>query len=302
MYLLMLLATFMASIYGYNLSARPDYDRDIAYKKAMSMVFKFSMQEKAMRSIFGDIFEGNLVTGEGNSVPLAWPGDMLYADASSSKARDNEYTHVFLHQDGDSQIIYLRRKDAKGSNNPNGKNYLRLGMKVYNGDEMVTKLLCMDKPVNESGADYCVSPTDGDGNYTGSCCDGIAEGRRYIVSYKKLDPRFVSRATGEGTLDLMRALNERDYHESTGVIRWMKSPETNKEAWVFRGKIGFLPVYADDMEEWDEHNPGAGYPVELRNRSMWTLPDFFDKNFFTGLDGEKICDVNQPCLFRIQNF
>lgn len=306
MYLLMLLATFMASIYGYNLSARPDYDRDIAYKKAVSVLFKFSMQERAMRQIFVDIFQGGFVTGDGNTVPFALPGDMLYADASSSKARDNELIHTFLHQDGsEAQIIYLRRKDRKGSNNPHSKNYIRSDMEIYNGDEMATKLLCVTKPLNESGTDYCVSATDtdADGNtyYTSSCCTGGAS-ESYLISYKKLDPRWVNRVTGDVSLDFFRALADREYHDNTGVIRWTKSPETNKEAWVFRGKISFLPVYADEMAEWNEQYQNmVNYPAERRNRAMWTLPDFFDKHFFKSLDGEEICNENQPCLMRIQN-
>ena len=304
MYLLMLLATFMASIYGYNLSARPDYDRDIAYKKAMAVIFKFSMQERAMRQIFVDINQGGFVTGEGNSVPFLLPGDMLYADASSSKARDNEYTHTFLHQDGgDAQIIYLRKRDSQGnSNGPNAEDYIRLGTEIYNGDDMVTMYMCMDKPLNEDGSSFCVSSTDSDGNYTGSCCD-IGDMNRYIISFKKLDPRWINRVTGDATIDMVRALSDREYYDNTGVIRWMKSPETNKNAWVFKGKISFLPVYADDMAEWnDKYQNMVNYPAELRNRATWTMPDdVFDQHFFKGLDGKEICTATQPCLFRINN-
>lgn len=305
MYLLMLLATFMASIYGYNLSARPDYDRDIAYKKAVAVIFKFSMQERAMRQIFVDIFQGDFVTGEGNPVPFALPGDMLYADASSSKARDNEYTHTFLHQDGgDEQIIYLRKRDNRGSSNgPNAKDYIRLGTSIYNGDEMATIILCLNKPLNEEDSSFCVSSTDADGNYTDSCCqDGTST--RYVVSFKRLDPRWVNRITGDATMDMVKALNDRAYHDNTGVIRWMKSPETNKNAWVFKGKISFIPVYADDMEKWDkEHGNMVNYPAMMRNRAIWTLPDnVFDQHFFKALDGQEICTATQPCLFRINNF
>ncbi len=304
MYLLMLLATFMASIYGYNLSARPDYDRDIAYKKAAAVIFKFSMQERAMRQIFVDILQGGFVTGDGTSVSFLLPGDMLYADASSSAASDNEYIHTFLHQDGgDDLIIYLRQKDSQGnSNGSNAKDYIRMGTNVYNGDEMVTMFMCMDKPLNESGSSFCTSATDEDGNYTSSCCDD-SDMSRYVISYKKLDPRWVNRVSGDATMDMIKALNEREYYDNTGVIRWMKSSETNQNAWVFKGKISFLPVYADDMEEWDEtYENMVNYPAEMRNRAMWTMPtDVFDKDFFIGLDGEKICSETQPCLFRINN-
>ena len=51
MYLLMLLATYMSAIYGYNLSIRPDYDRDVAHKKAAAVVYKFIYQHNAAKKI-----------------------------------------------------------------------------------------------------------------------------------------------------------------------------------------------------------------------------------------------------------
>lgn len=74
MYLLMLLATFMASIYGYNLSARPDYDRDIAKKKAASIIFKFGYQFKAVRMVIVDIINGNFKAADGADIPVDFAG------------------------------------------------------------------------------------------------------------------------------------------------------------------------------------------------------------------------------------
>lgn len=97
------------------------------------------------------------------------------------------------------------------------------------------------------------------------------------------------------------------YYDNIGVIRWGKTPGKNEMAWQFRGKINFLPVYADDLEEWqDKTNNTQSYPVERRNRAEWTLPVWiFGKDFFQSkVNGkmETICDENQPCLFKIQSF
>ena len=75
MYLMMLLATFMSAIYGYNLSVRSDYDRDIAKKKAMAVIYKFNHQHAAVvRAIKHGMNVPNII-----DVPLACPeGESCY--------------------------------------------------------------------------------------------------------------------------------------------------------------------------------------------------------------------------------
>lgn len=133
-------------------------------------------------------------------------------------------------------------------------------------------------------------------------------GRRALHGgVQKLDARWINRISGEVTLDFIKALAPKVYYDNIGVIRWGKTPGKNEMAWQFRGKINFLPVYADDLEEWqDKTNNTQSYPVERRNRAEWTLPVWiFGKDFFQSkVNGkmETICDENQPCLFKIQSF
>lgn len=305
MYLLMLLATFMASLYGYNLSARPDYDRDIARKKAAAVIFKFTIQHDAIRKILVYINLGGFKADDGADIPWSMPGDVFYADFDAGNVQDNEDIHLFIKQEGnDEHLILLRDKDNAGRLNPGSRNYLMTGRQVYDGDEMATKIICIDKPLNESGSKYCTSNTDSDGNVTKSCCTMGGLGGRYIISYKQLDARWINRITGDVSLDFVQAINKKLYYDNVGVISWKAPIGGTKKAWQFRGKINFLPVYADDLEKWNkEHNNAVNYPVEKRNRSEWTLPDWiFTEDFFVGKGGEKVCDADHPCLFKIQSF
>ena len=305
MYLLMLLATFMASLYGYNLSARPDYDRDIARKKAAAVIFKFTIQHNAVRKILVNINIGGFKADDGADIPWSMPGDVFYADFDAGNVQDNEDVHLFIKQEGnDEHLILLRDKDNTGHINPGSKNYLMTGRQVYDGDEMASKIICVDKALNESDSKYCTSATDADGNVTQSCCNMGGLGGRYIISYKQLDARWINRVTGDVSLDFVQAINKKLYYDNVGVIRWREPIGGNKKAWQFKGKINFLPVYADDLEKWNkEHNNAVNYPVEYRNRSEWTLPDWiFKEDFFVGKNGNKICDKDHPCLFKIQSF
>ena len=206
MYLLMLLATFMASIYGYNLSARPDYDRDIAKKKAASIIFKFGYQFKAVRMVIVDIINGNFKAADGADIPWILPGDMFYARFDASGVDDNEDIHTFVNQQGSEHLVYLRAKNKQGQDNIGAKDYLMAGRRVYDGSEMGFKILCLDKPMNENGSKNCISTTDADGNITKSCCHVLQDGGRYMVAYKKLDARWINRISGEVTLDFIKAL------------------------------------------------------------------------------------------------
>lgn len=188
MYLLMLLATFMASIYGYNLSARPDYDRDIAKKKAASIIFKFGYQFKAVRMVIVDIINGNFKAADGADIPWILPGDMFYARFDANGVDDNEDIHTFVNQQGSEHLVYLRAKNKQGQDNIGAKDYLMAGRRVYDGSEMGFKILCLDKPMNENGSKNCISTTDADGNITKSCCHVLQDGGRYMVAYKNLTP------------------------------------------------------------------------------------------------------------------
>lgn len=175
---------------------------------------------------------------------------------------------------------------------------------MYDGSEMATKIICLDKPMNETDSKNCTPSTDADGNVTDTCCD-LANGGRYLVSYKKLDARWVNRISGDVNLDFVNALNKKQYYERLGVIHWGKDIDSNQEGWQFRGKINFLPVFADDMEKWDQEHSDSrdSYPVERRNRSYWAMPTWiFDEHFFKDKNGHDLCTKQQPCIFKIENF
>ncbi len=302
MYLLMLLATFMASLYGYNLSARPDYDRDMARKKAAAVIYKFIIHHNTLKKVGIDI---NLGVYEAEGIDWVLPNDLFYTDFDDSSAQDNEDIHTFLASGGDKKMIYLRAHDKKGSLNPGGRDYLNVGRQMYDGSEMASKILCLDKQMNEPDSKNCTPATDADGNITGTCCD-LAKGGRFLVSYKKLDARWINRVNGDVSLDFISALNKKQYYERLGVIHWGKGTESNKDGWIFKGKINFIPVFADDMEKWDQEHADAGrdsYPVERRNRSYWEMPTWiFDEHFFKDKEGNDLCSKQQPCIFKIESF
>lgn len=302
MYLLMLLATFMASLYGYNLSARPDYDRDMARKKAAAVIYKFIIHHNTLKKVGIDI---NLGVYEAEGIDWVLPNDLFYTDFDDSSAQDNEDIHTFLASGGDKKMIYLRAHDKKGSLNPGGRNYLNAGRQMYDGAEMASKVICLDKQMNEPDSKNCTPATDANGNITGTCCD-LAKGGRFLVSYKKLDARWINRINGDVSLDFISALNKKQYYERLGVIHWGKGIESNKDGWIFKGKINFIPVFADDMEKWDQEHADSGrdsYPVERRNRSYWEMPTWiFDEHFFKDKDGKDLCSKQQPCIFKIESF
>ena len=327
MYLLMLLATFISAIYGFNLSARPDYDRDVPKKKAMAVIYKFLYQDKNAVELAMRI---NIEKYKDTSYALAWvlPRDRVYADFNNSKVEKgkNEDTTLFYEQPLDSgaapQPFYLRKQLPKNSDDiADGKyalseNYLEVGHRLYDGTEMVTKILCLDREMYEAEATNC-TPTAMENTegtvigFTDTCCN---QGRNYAISYKKLDSRWVNRIHKGISLDFMNAIVDRDYTDNIGVISW--DPEITPRAgcgddngikgrWVFRGKINFYPVFAEEEMEWEaehsEEGKKAFYPGELKNRATWIMPiSVFPENFFTNKDGEPICELG--CLVKIRMF
>jgi len=335
MYLLMLLATFISAIYGYNLSARPDYDRDVPRKKAMSVVYKFLFQERNAVALIGRVNRGEYApdkVGGAYSIKWALPGDLVYADFSNSEVDEyNKDTTLFYAQKSGGESVepfYLRKRgvstteQGQASKQSLSDNYLEAGRRFYDGSEMVTKVICLDKAMQENGAKSCeptpmLDPTSGELlGYTETCCNGSFN---YVVSYKKLDSRWVNRMHKGISLDFMNAIVDRDYTDNIGVIHWDEDKdcedttigggdETVKGCWVFQGKINFLPVFAKEMEEWEaahvrEDGRKEYYPNELRDRATWDLPvNIFPKNYFEDKNHNtsKMCEYG--CLFKIRMF
>ena len=307
MYLLMLLATFISAIYGYNLSARPDYDREIARKKAMGVVYKFIFQELNASKLAEEVTMKTYKNAKG----LEWvlSGDKIYSDfrGSGHKTNDTGFVYDTKSASGSStKIVFPRRqKDISDADGIAKKNYLGTGRHFYDGSDMVSKIMCLDKPLHENDAQEVPPITAEAGEGTGiigSLCTNSPN--RFFITYKKLDARWVNRVHKGISLDFMRAIIHRRYSDNIGVISW----DENDEVWKFQGKINFDPVYAQEKKEyedkWKEEHPDGPltddrfYPFANRNRTVWTLPKVFTENYFTDKDGNNICD--RGCLFRIR--
>ena len=311
MYLLMLLATFMSAIYGFNLSARPDYDRDVARKKAMGVISRFMYQHRFATGVISRIKAQTDGYVPPDAPLMVLPEDLIYGD--TEEGADKTYTMVYQqqHELGKDESKFLLREVSGDSLSGN---YMLIDRKLIPGDEMATKLIClkrsMECDIGDESDPVCGGPTemcdmtphefdDGSGTkvLVGSCCSSYSEskGGGYLVSFMKLDARWRSRVTGGISLDFWRAIEERKYNENIGVISW------DGGAWRFRGRLQFLPAYRKDKEQWEAANDAdLVYPVERKMMTEWVLPKLiFDEDFFV-VNGENLC-VN-GCLFRIKSF
>lgn len=308
MYLLMLLATFMSAIYGYNLSARPDYDRDIPRKKAMAILYRFNMQHNYATKLAYKIYRNE---EEGLVPSHMQPQDLLYADDSDSE--DVTMVYNGLYDDEHSYTL--------GGDNPDLP-LMELGRRLYPSNEMVTKIICVDKSLSCLDGDgedsdgleficksamnidepfkkveYCESDIDSTGGFATNSCCRKAGVKRYIASYKVVDARWIDRQSGQLNFDFWRALEERPYSENMGII----TKESNGK-WLFRGKMNFTPSYEKAKVSWSyNHSSDEDFPLSEKVRTSWELPDaIFDANFFNDKNGNKICD--DGCVFKIKGF
>ena len=139
MYLLMLLATFVSAIYGYNLSARVDYDRDIVRKKAMSMLYRFNYQAYVSNKLLFKVDMDKNVDGHDYSLGIL-PQDAMYAASG---------TELVYEQGADRQTFVLR---GTGEDDSHSLHMLPEGRNLYDSDEMVSKIYCL--PLNETTHKY----------------------------------------------------------------------------------------------------------------------------------------------------
>lgn len=311
MYLLMLLATFVSAIYGYNLSARADYERDIARKRAAGVVYRFIFHTKTVAELV------SRVSSTYSGIPSlgfmgVQPNDLIYADFNASGIPgDNKGTSLAYQQGTNTQYFLLRRKNNHNGDNPvyypagsgiEVQDKLTFGRKLYDKSEMVTKVVCMDssKAMFESGATQCTSSADSEGNLTGSCCSGNKE--RYLVSYRNFDVRFINRITHKINMDFWNAINERAFLDNIGIIYW----EGGK--WKFNGRLNFPPAFEEEKRAYEEaHKNDADidkryFPGELKKKTYWELPTtIFEEGFFKGVDGANMCHES-GCLMQIKYF
>lgn len=292
MYLLMLLATFMSAIYGYNLSARPEFDRDIPHKKALAVQFKFTHQHRAVKKValnaMGKAYEDTL------GVLWLLPGTLLYTDAV---AANQDRQALILKQQGFEHSILVRpsRNDV---GDVSGSRILHTGRTLFPANIMTSQILCPSKEIDEDDVEpECEPTTDEDGYITKTCC---GEAQSYLVSYRILDARWLNRLTNQVNADFLWAVSEKEYAENIGVITW----DEHKASWIFTGKIKLYAVYRKDKEEYMRtHDAGDTYPVSRMNHSQWVLPNkVFTRDFFKYMDGNtlknNLCD--NGCLVKIE--
>lgn len=322
MYLLMLLATFVSAIYGYNLSARADYERDIARKRAAGVVYRFLFHTKTVAELV------SRVDSTYSGIPSlgfmgVQPNDLIYSDSSSSsgapsEVQKNKGTSLVYEQvkpaggagtSSTKQYFLLRRKDNDGLPNPvhfpvpqiEVQDKLTFGRKLYDKSEMVTKVVCMDrsKAMYESGAKQCTSETDSEHHLISSCCSGNSE--RYLVSYRTFDVRFINRITHKINMDFWNAINERAFLDNIGIIYW----EGGK--WKFNGRLNFPPAFEEEKRAYEaahknDANPDTRYfPGVYKKKTYWELPTtIFNQDFFQ-IDGVNVCH-DSGCLMQIKYF
>lgn len=311
MYLVVLLATFMSAIYGYNLSARSDYDRDIPKKKAAALMYRFIFQHGFARRLMRRI-ENN----EHASPLFILPGDIMYADTSGEEMSDYTLVYDQTHpsaNDGAGVKFLLRESETDADS----KNYMQLGLKLINGEEMASKVLCLNRlmtcTADDSDNDLCkardgtkgaaemcevdVDPYDST-IITGTCCGPYkSRGGIYVVSFMKLDARWKGRIDGSLNYDFWRAIQDRGQSDNIGVINWENG------AWQFKGKMYFYPSYAKEYDEWIKTHPDRlddPFPLHKMRKTSWTLPvGVFTRDFFK-VNGVDYCE--NGCLFHIKSF
>lgn len=284
MYLLMLLATFMSAIYGYNLSVRPDLDRDIPHKKAMAVIYKFLYQHNTVRTF---------LISRPPSVDWQQPDDLFYGE-------DDFYLNYKSSLGGDPIKYPLREKGRDGEplQGDDARDYMQTGRLLYDGDVMATRLFCPEKELYEQNNKTCKSTDNpaGGGGVVDSCCE---KRKKYLISYSKLDARWRNRFTGKISSDFYWAISKQEFKTNIGVVTWKDN------RWNFQGRTKLEASYHDDKEKYYEEQLAAGvpygqieYPSVLKLRTSWILPEVFDGDFFKDSSDRDMCK-ELGCLFRI---
>ncbi len=329
MYFLMLLATFISAIYGYNLSPREDYERDLIYKKALSVLYKFMWQEhvvyKYALPVLNDEDGTSYERLHRNVVTKVTSGEKFYG-AMESDCDDCQPGKTLIMKPNvnipGSQNSWMHSKwkaqlagDIGSVNDDSDADFLPPGRSLYNGEEMMTKFLCL-KNGDLSDPDANIQSCDGQDHGSNSggdpsvdyCCQPAY--KKYLVSYKKIDVRFINRLSNTVAVDFYRIFTTRQAKENIGYIYW------DGTYWQFMGKIGLTDVYKDEIEAWnaddshyhiEEDEEGnviskklkISFPSYMKQKTRWTLNNnAFNEGYFTDKNNNAMC--GHGCLFRIR--
>ena len=306
MYLLMLLATFMAAIYGYNLSARPEYDRDIVRKRALSVLTRFDEQHRYVEGLVSRIRKHR----ENHELPLYVLPDDVVTGGDNPNNPNNKYLLIYKqnHELAKEKFEFYQKKIEGESTSGN---YMPLGKKLYPADEMATKVVCLKTKLycstgSEFGCDgnraetcdILIDASDpSNRQISDTCCKaGASPGGKYLVTFKAIDAKWLSRITGKISMDFMEALQSREFNQNVGIINWENG------AWKFQGKLRFLPSYEEAKLKWEAdpaHSDSDYFPSKEKNKTVWILPSFFGEDFFK-VNGEDMCE--KGCIFHIEDF
>ena len=325
MYLMMMLATYISMLFEFNLSARPEYDRDIPKKKAMATVERFLDHHRAVANIVLKV-QGQETEHRDPRIFYILPNDVLYVNNDALGAAFNDNANIYYDQmnnTGSNELFLLRENnDNMESNGENAFGYLRLGKKMYDNREMASKIICLNNSMNCKGPEerddtgkitknpgclndggmpnMCTIPRgDVSGLVEGSCCNKIGSpGGSYLVSFRSIDARWMNRITGDISLDFINAVENRPYNTNVGMIRW----DNNKGHWYFTGKLRFAPAYEGEERKWKEEHFTQAFPSTKQNMLSWDLPELvFDRDFFkVDVNGEVIDYCKNGCLFTIK--
>lgn len=321
--------TYVSAIYEFNLSARPDYDRDIMRKKAMAVFNKFSHHHNFVKKAITSVTFAEKSMGVWVDPTFPQPGVIFGANKSKCQSssvngaycKNNdlaEYTLFFQDAEGYDIPVFLISPtnesmyyNNKAYDEVNGTWYyfstMQLNNSLYFDDEMASKVVCFEqgKALQDDDVASCVNQLDkhidAEGNLIGSCCK---DGRRVIVSYKAIDPRWLNRITNSVSMDFWRAMMDVSFSANLGIIQWNSS----KNKWIFRGKTSIYASYYKVLQEWNEKEAEKaaadssyaqkGMPIFMTRSTTWELPDIFTDDFFKNGQGVDLCR-RHGCLFKI---
>lgn len=320
--------TYVSAIYEYNLSVRPDYDRDVARKKANAIFYKFNNQHVAARRMIVSAYD-KVEDGSDTLIDPSFPQNQTIFAASKdvcnldSKCKNDKLEKFTLFfkdvSSGEYVPFYMFEKTNRGmldeineygeSGNWYNISIMQSSQSLYGYEEMATKIVCITDYLYADDVELCVNEAgkhvDDQGHLQGTCCK---EGKRYIVSYKSVDPRWLNRVNNGIAIDFWRAIEDIKYSSNLGIIQW----DDAKDEWVFHGKTSMVAAYYELKKAWDEKElekelENSSYEAKDLPRFMtyvttWALPkNIFGEEFFKSFNNIELCK-NTGCIFRINEF
>ena len=202
MYLWVVLATFIAALYSYNLSVRSDLDRTFAETKASVIIAKF----RALHNGVKDYFNSQAPSKTGQTHVTYYPGDGVNI-TSQSETNDDVLTVDMIRD-------YLPVGYAKSEDT------IEDIATITGGGEIVSKVFCFEEG---NTAQQCVSGGDG------SCCsnncleDGTCAGI-YVVSFTQMPSRWINKITAAPNADMKIAVAKvRGYGKTFGYTETINS-------------------------------------------------------------------------------